>query len=405
MERILNQKHSKEAYRYAFSVMLERTSYYGVRALLVLYLVGDQFKMSDREAVSLYASITGFYTLSKIVGALLGGLVIGNKKAFLIGGLLQALGVLSLCMPTIIGLYLGLALIILGGGLYSPNMTAQFGKLYLDRTKMLDAGFMLYQISVNTGAFIGVALIGILGEYFGFQTAFFAASILMIGSIALSYFTEYSSIISSSKTGIANKRDFKFVLITLIYVALFWLFFGLLSSSQIYVEVNLPIIPGYQIPYSLWNSIGPFLAAPFGLFLMIYWSKYYSPRLRKLLLGFVFGVISFGLFLCVNDQEIDTVSSMLFFVGSLLCLSLAEIYLWPIVYAEITEKINPKFIAIAISLASLPMSLVNFMLGVSFLSNLHESGSTGFLLVFLAMILVTLSLLYLVFRNNMKLKA
>jgi len=136
MEKIRNQTHNKETFLYATSRMLERASFYGLRSLIVLYMVGESFKMDTTEASSIYGWFISSIIFSQIFGALLGDLVIGNKKSVIIGGIIQAVGAFSLCIPSTIGLYIGLFLVVLGSGIYTPNIISSFGKLYLNKTKL-----------------------------------------------------------------------------------------------------------------------------------------------------------------------------------------------------------------------------------------------------------------------------
>src|SRR5690554_177638 len=135
MERIRIQKHSIETLYYSISLILERASYYGLRLLIIIYMTGEVLKMNSTEALSIYGLFTGSVMLSKIIGAILGDLVIGNKKALFIGGMIQAIGAFCLCIPSTLGLYLGLFLIVIGNGFYTPNIISNFGKSYLNNKK------------------------------------------------------------------------------------------------------------------------------------------------------------------------------------------------------------------------------------------------------------------------------
>ena len=183
MGKIINQTHSKETFLYALSRTLERASFYGIRSLIVLYMIGESLKMEYTEALKIYGWFTASFLFSKIFGAILGDLILGNKKALIIGGIIQALGAFSFCIPSINGLYVGLFLIVLGGGLYTPNIISNFGKLYLNKTKLLDAGFTIFYLAVNLWAFFGVMSIGYLREKYGWNIGFIIAGILMLLSI------------------------------------------------------------------------------------------------------------------------------------------------------------------------------------------------------------------------------
>src|SRR5690554_2009976 len=183
MIKIINQKHSKETLYFSISMMLERASYYGFRILLILYMTGEVLKMDRTEALNIYVWFTGSFMISKIIGAILGDLVIGNKKALFIGGITQAIGAFCLCIPSTTGLYLGLFLVVIGNGFYMPNIIANFGKIYLNKTKLLDSGFTIFYLAINLGAFLGTSLIGIIGERYGYNFGFILAGTLMLFSI------------------------------------------------------------------------------------------------------------------------------------------------------------------------------------------------------------------------------
>ena len=116
-----------EAFYYTFSKMLERASYYGFRSLLVFYLVEESLNLKNGEALTIYAWFTGSIIVSQIFGAVLGDLIIGNKKSIIVGGIIQAVGLFVLCASSITFFYLGLILVVLGSGFYTPNIFSNFG--------------------------------------------------------------------------------------------------------------------------------------------------------------------------------------------------------------------------------------------------------------------------------------
>ncbi len=96
-------------------------------------MIGEILKTERIEALNIYGVFTASFIFSKVFGAILGDLVIGNKKAIIIGAIIQSIGAFSLCIPSINGLYIGLSLVVLGGGLNVPNIISNFGKLYLNK--------------------------------------------------------------------------------------------------------------------------------------------------------------------------------------------------------------------------------------------------------------------------------
>jgi POT family proton-dependent oligopeptide transporter len=183
MEKINHLKHTKETLFFCISRLLEKTSYYGLRSILLLYLLSDALKMSETNALTVYGWFASSFVISQIIGAIFGDLLIGNKKAIIVGGIIQALGCFFLCIPSTIGLYTGLSLVVFGNGLYTPNLIASFGKSYLNKTKLLHSGFTLFRLMVNIGAFLGTILISFISVKFNFTFGFILTGILMLLSI------------------------------------------------------------------------------------------------------------------------------------------------------------------------------------------------------------------------------
>ena len=183
MERIRHQSHTKETFFYSLSKMLERAAFYGIRALLVFYMLDEGLKMDETQVLSIMGLLSLLIIISQVIGAALGDLVIGNRNAMILGGILQTIGAFSLAIPSPIGLYISLFLILAGGGLYTPNITSNFGKEYLKKTKLLDAAFTLFYLGINLGSFFGILLIGYIGEEYGWSSGFVMAGILLLLSV------------------------------------------------------------------------------------------------------------------------------------------------------------------------------------------------------------------------------
>ncbi len=171
-----------------FSEMWERFSYYGMRALLVLFLVDavskGGFGLDDRTATAIY----GLYTAAVYVVALPGGWIadrlIGTQAAALWGGVIIACGhlLLGFSGTSTAVFYMGLALIIAGTGLLKPNLSALVAQLYPEGGYRRDAGFTIYYMSVNIGAFFGPLLTAWLAQKYGWHYGFFAAAVgMMLG--------------------------------------------------------------------------------------------------------------------------------------------------------------------------------------------------------------------------------
>ena len=248
MKRILSPSHYKETFFYSLSQLLERASYYGLRSLLVIYMVSESLKMDRTEALYIYGWFVGLLVFSQVIGAILGDLIIGNKKSIIIGGVLQSIGAFIFCIPSTIGLYIGLFLVILGSGLYSPNMTSNFGKLYLSKTKLLDSGFTLLYLAANLGAFLGILLIGYSGEKYGWNIGFIISGTLMLFSIIPILISKEEISKEKLTSTLPIQRRIITVTIAFLMVALFWAIHDISNIRFSSLQIELSEISTLPIP-------------------------------------------------------------------------------------------------------------------------------------------------------------
>ncbi len=154
----------------------ERFSYYGMRALLVLYMV-NHLKFTRKEALGVYAVYTGLVYLTPIAGGLLADKLLGRRKAVLIGGVVMALGHIAMAFEPL--LYLALGLLIIGNGFFKPNISTIVGGLYKEGDPRRDGGFTIFYAGINLGAYYAPRICGNLGESLGWHYGFSAAAIGM----------------------------------------------------------------------------------------------------------------------------------------------------------------------------------------------------------------------------------
>jgi proton-dependent oligopeptide transporter, POT family len=164
-----------------FTEMWERFSYYGMRALLVLYLVHAMgYQRSD--ALELYAVYTALVYLSPLIGGYLADRYLGTRKAILIGGITMALGHFAMAFPPL--LHLALGLLIAGNGFFKPNLATLLGTYYREHDARRDPGFTIYYMGVNLGAFFSPLVAGTLGERVGWHYGFASAGVGMCLGLA-----------------------------------------------------------------------------------------------------------------------------------------------------------------------------------------------------------------------------
>jgi POT family proton-dependent oligopeptide transporter len=164
-----------------FTEMWERFSYYGMRALLVLYLV-NSLGYARADALELYAIYTGLVYLSPIIGGYLADKYLGTRKAILIGGITMALGHFAMAFEPL--LYLALGLLICGNGFFKPNLATLLGEQYRENDPRRDGGFTIYYMGVNLGAFLSPLVAGTLGEKVGWHYGFASAGFGMCFGVA-----------------------------------------------------------------------------------------------------------------------------------------------------------------------------------------------------------------------------
>jgi POT family proton-dependent oligopeptide transporter len=168
-----------------FTEMWERFSFYGMRALLVLFLTtaltGDNpgWAWSKEQALSLLGTYALMVYLTPIVGGYLADKHLGYRKAVVIGALLMTLGHASMAFETPMFLYIGIAFLIVGNGFFKPNMTSIISKMYEGKEDKKDGAYTIFYMGVNAGAFLGILLCGYVGEKIGWSWGFGLAGIFM----------------------------------------------------------------------------------------------------------------------------------------------------------------------------------------------------------------------------------
>lgn len=172
-----------------FTEMWERFSYYGMRAILVLAMVAavtganPGLGLSDADATAIYGLYTAGVYLLALPGGWIADRLIGQQKAVWYGGILIAAGHFTMAVPTTAGFFIGMLLIVLGTGLLKPNISTIVGELYPEGGARRDAGFSIFYMGINVGAFLGKIACGLLGEKVGWHWGFGLAGIFMTAGL------------------------------------------------------------------------------------------------------------------------------------------------------------------------------------------------------------------------------
>lgn len=190
----MKNKHPNSLYLLFATEMWERFSFYGMRALLVLYLVdkvetGGQ-GWSRADASSLYGTYLSTIYLSSILGGYLADKFLGYRKAVLWGGFIIVLGHISLALNDMTFFYAGIGLLIAGTGLLKPNISSMVGQLYPDGSSLKDSAYTIFYMGINLGGFFGPIVCGELARNYGWHYGFGIAAFGMILGLIIFYFKQ-----------------------------------------------------------------------------------------------------------------------------------------------------------------------------------------------------------------------
>src|SRR5262245_35056782 len=167
-----------------FTEMWERFSYYGMRALLVLFMTNAATSggmgLDDVTATAIYGLYTAAVYLVALPGGWIADRLLGLRRSVFWGGCVIAAGHFTLAIPSTSTFYLGLVIIVIGTGLLKPNVSAIVGDLYPEGGARRDAGFSIYYMGINLGALLGPLICGYLGEGINWHLGFSAAGVGMV---------------------------------------------------------------------------------------------------------------------------------------------------------------------------------------------------------------------------------
>ncbi|TWT82249.1 Dipeptide permease D [Planctomycetes bacterium CA13] len=177
--------HPTGLYALFFAEMWERFSYYGMRALLVLYMIKGFLKYGDEQAYTVYGAYTALVYMTPFFGGLLADRVLGQRRAVILGGLLMAGGHLLMMIEGQWPFFFALSLLIVGNGFFKPNISTIVGSLYPQYSGKRDGGFTIFYMGINLGAAMSPLLCGYVGETYGWHYGFGLATIGMLIGLAV----------------------------------------------------------------------------------------------------------------------------------------------------------------------------------------------------------------------------
>jgi len=372
--------HPVGLYVLFFTEMWERFSYYGMRAILVLYLVGKTDAMNEwgvmnpglgwekGDALALY----GWYTMMVYVMSVPGGYIadkfLGQKKSVLIGGVLLLIGHSTLAIEQMWAFYTGLTFIVLGVGMLKPNISTMVGGLYKQGDIRRDKGFTIFYIGINVGAFISSLVVGFVGEVYGWHYGFGLAGIgmglgLLQYMFGLKYLSQVGNYLGDSKD---NKEVMKapltkiekdrvvVLLISFLLVILFWGAFEQAGGlMNIYTMENTDRFIGtWQVPASWFQSINAMFIIFFGTTVALFWANRklkgkVSTSLFKMIVGLIIMGVGFFFMSGATAQfEATGSSAMYWLVFAYLFHTIGELCLSPVALSFVTKLAPVKYASI-----------------------------------------------------------
>ena len=178
--------HPKGLFYLFFAELWERFSFYGMRALLTLYMVNEIFKaIAERDTATaiVYASYGSLVYASTVIGGQISDKILGMRASIFLGGILMALGHFVLAIENDLAFFLALALIVVGNGFFKPNISTFVGALYEEGDVRKDSGFTIFYMGINIGGFVAPLLCGWLALEYGYHYGFGLAGIGMMAGL------------------------------------------------------------------------------------------------------------------------------------------------------------------------------------------------------------------------------
>ena len=424
--------HPAGLYVLFFTEMWERFSYYGMRAILVLYLVAEStpdtinpgLNWETGAALSLYGTYTMLVYVASIPGGWIADNILGQKKSVLYGGILLVLGHSILAVEEMWAFYTGLGLIIAGVGMLKPNISSMVGGLYAQGDVRRDKGFIIFYIGINIGAFLSSLIVGYVGETYGWHYGFGLAGIGMtLGLIQYlfgqKYLSQVGDFIGNNKSDEGKdilkkpltsiEKDRLVVLfLSFILVIVFWGAFEQAGGlMNIYAsEKTDRLFMGWLVPASWFQSLNAMFIIFLGTTVATYWAKrklknQLSSSLFKMIIGLIImGTGFFFMSAAATQYEIQGSSAMYWLVLAYLFHTIGELCISPVALSFITKLAPLKYASLTMGVYFAMTGFGNKLAGI--LGEASQSMGEFTIFTGIAIFCVVFGCLVLLFRTKLE---
>lgn len=323
------------------AITLERAGYYGLRAIIVLYLISETINCSRGEAIELYGYGIGFMAISNLIGGALG--FIGQPKILAVSGIgLQAIGAFIIAYSqTKEVVFLGLIIIGLGAGISRTNLLPFLGQLY-HRSKLLDSGLMINYIMVNIGAFFSVILVSLVTSTLGFKLAFLLCGVIYAAAAALISLTNVSESESLEEPEKPNNVFPLILSLAVVGSAVFWLAFEFIIGNLYFLTDTVEDETITNLVRNSYN-VNTVVVILFCVGLALYFTYKKVSITLQIGTGFILAGLAFLCLSAIDFQSEDNGTIKMALLGFFILQSLAEVLVGPPITSYIIRKLDVKY--------------------------------------------------------------
>ena len=439
MEVVQQKKgHPKGLYLLFFTEMWERFSYYGMRAILILYLtkkfIEGGLGMDEKYAMLLYGYFTGFVYFTPLIGGWLADRYLGKRLAVTIGGITMMLGQFTLFgLNNTTGLYIGLLLLIIGNGFFKPNISTLVGGLYKDGDSRRDAAFTIFYMGINLGAMIAPLIIGVVTDNmfattnedgsisYGYRYGFLVSGIgMLLGQVIFNLLgTKYLGDLGTKPVGAVSdtevakvqksinpetrevldekqeKQRISVIFILLIFAVFFWAGFEQAGSSlSLYTDKYIDrSIGSFEIPTSWFQSVNPLFIVTLAPLFTLFWASPIGRRLTTpvkmgvgmiiLGVGFLFMIGAVAERSANGDvDDVNNKAALMWLIMTYLLHTIGELCISPVGLSVVTKLSPPKLASVLMAVWMLSSFFANIVGG--YIASYVETMGAGEVFTYIA---------------------